>query len=189
MIFNKISDFYTSFRNEIKIQFLFYFNKILKRDLDLKFISLNDVIITKGTEIGIYWEVRGCHKIIIENKVTIPGNSNGFNFIHDGTYDSIFITFYGINRIESKTVPLKSNCINLLNRFEHDICIDSITYIPLNKQNYYNNIPNDWKLVYKINQFKPDEIIIKNNIILKYNIKEVQLDSFIIDNYKPKIKS
>ena len=169
----------------LKIQFLYIFNKVLCRDLDVRFVSLNSAMVTRGTEIGVFWEVRGCYKIVIENRIIIPGNSHGVNFMFDGSFDNLFITFYGTNKIYSETIIIRRNTVEILNKFEHFPKIPSLIKNSLDKKGYVLKFNNPFKIYFK-------ELKVKNLMTLPHyevevttEIEKVQLEEFKIDNYKP----
>lgn len=176
-------NYLSSFVLNIKIQLLFLFNKILRRDLEVKFVSLNSAIITKDTEIGIFWEVRGCYKIVIENSIILPGNVQGFNFIFNGSFDTLFITFYGTEKIYSETLSIRSNTVEILNSFEHNTILPYLKNVPINSQNYILGSNYIWKPVISPIIINNIEALPQKNIIIKKELTNVQLDKFNILNY------
>ncbi len=161
------------------------FNKILKRDLEVNFVSLNSVIVSKGTEIGVFWEVRGCYKIIIENRIIIPGDSHGVNFMFDGTFDNLFVSFYGTHKIYSETIIIRRNTVEILDKFEHFPKIPSLTKNSLNKKGYVLKFNKTFKLYFKELKVKNLITLPQHNVEVTTEIEKVQLDEFKIDNYKP----
>ena len=175
----------SSFWLNFKIQILYIFNWVLKRDLDVKLVSLNSAIITKGNELGVFWEVRGCHKIVIENSIVLPGNGVGFNFLYNGTFDTLIISFYGIDKIYSETITIRSNSVDILTDFEHSLKLPNLSKVPLVNSKFLLKFNNSWALEEKKMSLKRFEVTNQKNIYIQKDLKKVQLDEFILDNYKP----
>jgi hypothetical protein len=175
----------SSFWLNFKIQILCIFNKVFKRNLEVKFVSLNSAIITKGNELGVFWGVRGCHKIIIENTITLVGNVEGFKFIYDGSFDTLFLTFYGTDRIYSETITIRSNSVDILTDFEHYLKLPDLRKVPLKNNDIFLNFNNSWTLNDKKVSFKSFEVTSQENVYVKTDINKVQLDEFYINKYKP----
>ena len=93
-------------RRAISSVVIFVANFLKRRKLEVFNVSLGDTLLLKGNSVDIYWNIVGCHKIIIANRFSLLGNTKGVSFPLDRYNSSIEIIFYGVNSLMRKTISL-----------------------------------------------------------------------------------
>ncbi|MDP3930670.1 MAG: hypothetical protein Q8R57_16745 [Bacteroidota bacterium] len=141
-------------------------NLLLIRILKIRSVSLYDRVVIQDNEIEILWNVRGCHKIIINRVGVFPGNTHGLKFMFSNRQNPIEITFCGISKKIKKKIQIKNTKINLLNKFI------AITEIPI-----------VFEVTYNKQKFQCE--LIKDNLKMELQNISFEFEPFNIDNYKP----
>jgi hypothetical protein len=100
---------------------LYLFYAVFRRRIQLLWISSPDPIIFLGNSFTMRWQLSGCYKIEVNNKVILPGTTNFVQLDPQQTEKSLHLTFYGYKaRIEREydlqivDSPLKKNIALLL---------------------------------------------------------------------------
>jgi len=145
---------------------LLFKNLLLIRTLKLKSVSLYDRVVIQDNEIEMLWNVRGCHKIIINGIGVFPGNTHGLKFIFSNRHNPIEITFCGIAKKMKRKIRIENTKINLLDKFIATTEIPIAIEVPYNKQ-----------------KFKCE--LSKDNLKMELQNISFEFEPFNIDNYKP----
>jgi hypothetical protein len=105
---------------------LFLLYAVLRRRLQLQWISAPPPVIFLENVFTMRWQLSGCYKIEVNNKVILPGTTNFVQLDSQQMDRSLHLTFYGYNQKTEKVYqlrivssPVKQNISLLLepNRF------------------------------------------------------------------------
>ena len=145
---------------------LLFKNLLLIRTLKLSSVSLYDRVVIQDNEIEMLWNVRGCHKIKINEIGVFPGNAHGLKFIFSNRPNPIEITFCGIAKKIKKRIRIENTKINLLDKFIATAEIPIAIEVPYNKQKFESKLSKD-------------------NLKMELQNVSFEFEPFNIDNYKP----
>jgi hypothetical protein len=120
---NKLEIKFNHFVNAMRIVFRYYLFKLLRRQLHLEFISSPDPIIIYGNPINIFWQVRGCYKITINDEAELSGNNDQVHLNSTEVTEIITIKFYGVSSIIEKTFSVVPRKVEL----KQDVSLDTNT--------------------------------------------------------------
>jgi hypothetical protein len=150
----------------IQCHLLLFKNLLLIRTLILKSVSLYDRVVIQDNEVEMFWNVRGCHKIIINGIGVFPGNIHGLKFLFSNRHNPIEITFCGIAKKIKKKMLIQNTKINLLDKFITTTEIPIAIEVPYIKQ-------------------KMKCELTKDNLKMELQNISLEFEPFYIDNYKP----
>lgn len=141
-------------------------NLLLIRMLRVKSVSLYDSVVIEGNEVKLFWTVRGCHKIKVQNIGTVRGNIKGIKFKVRDITKPIEVCFYGIAKKKTEQIFFNGAKVNLLNKFYSDASMPLAIETPHNRTNLDSQFSNS-KLETNF-----------ENIIFEF-------DSFDLNKYEP----
>jgi hypothetical protein len=145
---------------------------LLIRFLKIDNLGLNDAVVIEKNEVVIFWRVRGCYKIILNDITTISGNNTGLKYRVLDIGIPITLTFKGVFKSIKKTIEFKGSRIYLLDNF------DSKAILP--KPNC--TIFNDVKLKCVISS--PTKMLEFEIANLDFRLTPLVFDKFEYENYK-----
>ena len=108
-------------------------NLLLIRMLRVKSVSLYDSVVIEGNEVKLFWTVRGCHKIKVQDIGTVRGNIKGIKFKVHNVTKPIQVCFYGIARKKTEQIFFNGAKVNLMNKFYSDASIPLAIETPHNR--------------------------------------------------------
>lgn len=117
----------------------FYLLYILsRRGLKVVFFSIPDPVIIYGNAFALFWTVKGCYKITINDLIELPGNTSLAYIDSSLVSDTITVQFHGIKSKIKKTAHLNTIHAGLNKsfqcaRFEREISASPILKFHLQK--------------------------------------------------------
>lgn len=139
--------------------------------------------IVQSVDVELCWEVKGCHKIRINELGTFPGSISGVRFPFQHAMNPIMVTFYGTNKNRfSKELWIESYQVKLVDKF---IRKNEIPDLVLNRAHLESC---------SFQNLTTDEAAIDLNLIdltnLEVELNTAKIPSFNLNTkYEPFIKS
>lgn len=126
------------FVNLIKIRSLYLLHALSRRRLKVVFFSLPDPVIIYGNAFVLFWIVKGCYKITINDLIELPGNTSLAYIDSSLVSDTITVQFHGIKSKIKKAAHLNTIHVRLNKsfqsaRFEREISAAPILQFHLQK--------------------------------------------------------
>jgi hypothetical protein len=149
----------------IQCLLLLFKNLLLIRTIKLRNVSIYDRVVIQDNEIEMLWNVKGCHKIKINEIGVFPGNTHGIKFIFSNRQNPIEITFYGIAQKIIRKIRFENTKINLLDKFIATTEIPIAIEVPYSKQRFECEF-------------------MKDNLKIELQNVSFEFEPFNIDNYK-----
>ena len=94
--------------NLIKIRSLCLLHILSRRSLKVVFFSIPDPVIIYGNTFVLFWKVKGCYKITINDLIELPGNTSLAYIDSSLISDTVTVQFHGIKSKIKKTVHLNT---------------------------------------------------------------------------------
>lgn len=92
----------------IIIKSLYLLYTISKRSLKVISFSTPDPVIIYGNPFALFWEIKGCYKITLNDLISLPGNTSLTYIDSSLISDVITIRFHGIKSKVTKTIHLNT---------------------------------------------------------------------------------
>lgn len=132
----KLGKYYGSIKVNLLIGYLYCKNSVLFRRLKLVEFDCLDSIIIKGNAVRFHVNVKGCHKIVINDSVVIPGNTSAIMHRVLKHSERLTFTFYGKGGKLLKTMILEANDVSI----NHPFVLNASTDLLFSESNLCNDI-------------------------------------------------
>lgn len=134
---NSFSDRFLTFLKKFRSEFVNYRlytkNLILRRKLSVYDVWCSNLLVIEGNSVRLFWKVKGCHKITVNNSESFRGDSYGATALLSENHNLLTIRFYGVGKIIIKNISLSIWKVNLL------AALDAKTNMPAQIETKYSN--------------------------------------------------
>ena len=112
--------------------YLFVKNLLLTKKLRIEHTIHTNKLTIQGNQAKINWKAEGCHRIIINNFIVLPGSVSHINLNLTHKKNEIEITFYGTGgQKKIKKIVIKTTSPSLLKSFLIRINISKLSSVPM----------------------------------------------------------
>ena len=105
-------------KRHLMIKLLYSAYCVFRQRLQLRSISSPDPVILNGNYFTMFWEVKGCYKIIINDSIVLAGSTNVVHFDSERVQDQMRIMFYGCKETIEKIVEIHKVNVRLNRKLE-----------------------------------------------------------------------
>jgi hypothetical protein len=134
-------------------------NLIVVKTLSVDIDPLCTSVMFQDHQLQLFWKVSGCHKIIIDHDLRIPGNVDAVFTKYDPSRTTIHFTFYGIAKQERRTIRLQVAEVLFPEQFNLELSIPDAHSIDYSQQDLavasHSIVPREGGLPFSKSELSP----------------------------------